>query len=603
MSNPTPEEIEAVIRKAIQEGAPLYNDGNIQGCIDIYLKAANEISEFSSKLLAAVDQAEKTKDSQEVVWILLQCFDSILASNKVDETESLADLLKRTIRNGAPLYNQGDKQGCFELYMETATFACEQEQLMGSAVGQLLQQATNDAKSLAESGDYCEAAWVLRRCFDDILKQSKRGYSVPTSRPSDAMSEGMSFRGTAPSPEEGSSKSGDDDGGYWQDEKAGNSTDYEIGSSLADVAYILKATIRPATHKSFTGKTYDETFQGSDAVEAMTGLGLAKNRKTAAKKATMLMSGGFIIPVSHKAETIFHDGTHLYRFSTAEQLQGSLNELRTEAIIQHPEGSLKAQLIIALETTMELIANENRQQQDGKDSVHLQRRRLSVMSPDQTEGYSLAEFAIQAERVVEVKDRSYRLKTYEKCFVGNDAVSKLVEEKIAPSREEAIQSMKNLAETGLIHHVLYEHGFEDKHLFYRFTAPGDLRKSIDAIISLPSATTGKELVRLTALQIRYQRFADLDVDSILNSFFGCDGKEGWDLVDLQNWRDNMKRWGFGRREDQVGFLYTGYIDLFLSISKVPLLTDFFIEIHRMTAWSTSCRRWLSMSTQRLGMTI
>ena len=37
----------------------------------------------------------------------------------------------------------------------------------------------------------------------------------------------------------------------------------------------------------------------------------------------------------------------------------------------------------------------------------------------------------------------------------------------------------------------------------------------------------------------------MDITSILNSFFGFDSSEGWDIADLQNWR-----WDFGRREDQ-----------------------------------------------------
>lgn len=54
----------------------------------------------------------------------------------------------------------------------------------------------------------------------------------------------------------------------------------------------------------------------------------------------------------------------------------------------------------------------------------------------------------------------------------------------------------------------------------------------------------------TALLTRYQQYADLDVAEILNSFYGVDNQQDWDTIDLQFWRDSMKRWGFGRRVDQ-----------------------------------------------------
>jgi hypothetical protein len=562
MANKSFEDLAAVLKKAIAEGAPLYNGGDIQGCADLYLKAAKEAVSLlpSKKLEDAITEAENTKDAKEAAWVMRGCFDSLLVASSSSETnENLSDLLKRTINQGAPLYNNGDKQGCYELYMESAKYACEQEQLARSAVGQLLEQATDEAMPLGEAGNFGEAAWVLRHCFDEILaqSQSKSRYSLNNHTGTGDMSDNaMSFRGAVLRSTDDTS----DDGGYWQDEKTENTSDFEIGTSLSDFAFILRATIRPTTHKRFTGKSYADTFQGSEAVEVLTGLGLAKNRKAAVMKCTMLLGGSFLIPVSHETETSFSDGTHLYRFPDRQELQEAHDKLIQKAPLdgQHPDGSLQAQLVIALENTLELpVADQS--EHDGADSgstfsgvstKHLQPRRLSALSPDQARGISLAHFAIKAERVIDIQDRTHHLKKYEKCFVGTEAVSKLVDLNIVASKEMAVKMMKELNEVGLIHHVLYDHGFEDSHLFYRFTSSGDLRRSLDALAILPSAPTGQELVRQQAVQTRYQQFADLDVASILNSFFGCDNEEGWDLVDLQNWRNNMKRWGFGRREDQ-----------------------------------------------------
>ena len=82
-----------------------------------------------------------------------------------NETESLADLLTRTVRDGAPIYNAGDPQGCYELYLVAAQQACVAPALVQSAVGQLLEQATVEAQDTANvGGDYKEAAWVSSTC-------------------------------------------------------------------------------------------------------------------------------------------------------------------------------------------------------------------------------------------------------------------------------------------------------------------------------------------------------------------------------------------------------------------------------------------------------
>jgi hypothetical protein len=164
-------QLSSVLRKAIEEGAPLYNKNDIQGCYNVYARAAKAAaamapasSEEAEKLKTATFEAAKAKDANESAWIMRRCFDAILAQAKPEAkaggTESLSDLLKRTIRQGAPMYDKGDQKGCYELYMEAAKYACEQEQLARSAVGQLLEQATDEAMPLGDAGDFDEAAWV-----------------------------------------------------------------------------------------------------------------------------------------------------------------------------------------------------------------------------------------------------------------------------------------------------------------------------------------------------------------------------------------------------------------------------------------------------------
>ena len=66
-----------------------------------------------------------------------------------------------------------------------------------------------------------------------------------------------------------------------------------------------------------------------------------------------------------------------------------------------------------------------------------------------------------------VRDRRFRFKRYEACFVGSEVVSLLVERSLAETREEATQLLQYGLEANLYHHVVDEHEFEDAYLFYR----------------------------------------------------------------------------------------------------------------------------------------
>jgi len=433
------------------------------------------------------------------------------------------------------MYNEGKKKECFELYLETAKFACQQESLNKTAVGQLLQQAIDEATEVQQQEEWAEGAWVLRHCFDEILdgdgSAQRRATVLVRTQSSDDSSVGTD---------------------YWQDAAVHNTTDLEKGQCLADTAYILRASITPKLHTRFT-KTYEDCFQASEAVEVLTSLGLAGNRKMAAEKCNLMLVGALLVSVSHKDEAAFKDGTRLYRFSDREEIQTKYDEL----VASEPaEGSDNALILNALQATLELPsiadteASDEPQTFSGVSTSHLRPRRHSMLSGEHTAGEELAALAAAYEKTVEIKDRKYNFKTYEKCFVGSDAVTALVSNKMVDNREEAMAKLEQLLQAGLIHHVTRDHLFEDKNLFYRFTSVGDIKKSIDTIAVLPTTPTGHDLVRYAALVQRYKQFAGLNVTSIMNAFFGCEHESGWDLVDLENWRHNMKRWGFGRREDQ-----------------------------------------------------
>lgn len=68
---------------------------------------------------------------------------------------------------------------------------------------------------------------------------------------------------------------------------------------------------------------------------------------------------------------------------------------------------------------------------------------------------------------VEVRDRSYRGKSYRACFAGSEAVDWLCRRyRLGIGEAEGIG--RNLIDLGVFHHVVDEHGFIDGNFFYRF---------------------------------------------------------------------------------------------------------------------------------------
>ena len=97
----------------------------------------------------------------------------------------------------------------------------------------------------------------------------------------------------------------------------------------------------------------------------------------------------------------------------------------------------------------------------------------SVVREDRgPEGWTVAEVEEAAIRMggpegVTVQDRRYILRVFPKCFLGNEAVSWLVEN-TRLTRAEALSLGQRMLELGFLRHVLDEHGFQDGHYFYTF---------------------------------------------------------------------------------------------------------------------------------------
>lgn len=85
----------------------------------------------------------------------------------------------------------------------------------------------------------------------------------------------------------------------------------------------------------------------------------------------------------------------------------------------------------------------------------------------------LRDLAERMRKNLDIRDRTYRLKTYEDCFVGEEACRWMIEHEIAADVEQAETIGNLLLESGVFHHVVRDHEFKCDYLFYRFSNDED----------------------------------------------------------------------------------------------------------------------------------
>ena len=92
---------------------------------------------------------------------------------------------------------------------------------------------------------------------------------------------------------------------------------------------------------------------------------------------------------------------------------------------------------------------------------------------------NLAEIARLVQSNVEIRDRTYKFKTYRDCFVGSEAVDFLVENGLAADRGEAVQiGQCVLSDVGAFRHVTGEHTFMDEYMFYHVIEPQEVFRRV-----------------------------------------------------------------------------------------------------------------------------
>lgn len=102
-------------------------------------------------------------------------------------------------------------------------------------------------------------------------------------------------------------------------------------------------------------------------------------------------------------------------------------------------------------------------------SVNPSKTPASYSSKDSSSTLKLQDLVarMRGKNGLKIKTRRYKIKLYQRCFLGNEAIDWLVEN-FNFTRPKAIRLGQKLIDKKIIHHVTDDHNFKDEPLFYRF---------------------------------------------------------------------------------------------------------------------------------------
>lgn len=85
----------------------------------------------------------------------------------------------------------------------------------------------------------------------------------------------------------------------------------------------------------------------------------------------------------------------------------------------------------------------------------------------QRRGLKIREMMLRGKNKL-IRNREYRLRVYQNCFLGHEMVDLLIEKGEVRTRDAAKQLGRRLMQAGIIHHVMNEQDFRDEVRLYRF---------------------------------------------------------------------------------------------------------------------------------------
>jgi len=225
----------------------------------------------------------------------------------------------------------------------------------------------------------------------------------------------------------------------------------EAGTELADKADAFRtyADVRSRKHRL---QLYKNVFVGSEAVDSLIYAGVISSRAEAVELGQTLMKEIRLF-TSVRGAVNFADDKSFYRFNDRHLKRQSVDS---------PNGEAKQQV-------------------------------------DQPMMDELRTVAESFQKTVESRDRKFRFRTYQNCFVGAEAVDQMIASGLAESRIEAVQLGRALSrELDLFTNVSDDGPFCDGFAFYRFC---DMDLSQNSVMSDSTRLMNASSRRRTAMSI------------------------------------------------------------------------------------------------------
>ena len=161
-----------------------------------------------------------------------------------------------------------------------------------------------------------------------------------------------------------------------------------------------------------------------------------------------------------------------------EELEIAIKECREE-YLDHPERSQIPTLLVKGKTSVGIWMKSDRHQQSSATLTSEPQAAApnAGESPANANRISVRQLALEmrSPQGIEIKTRRHKIKLYQRCFVGSEAVD-WISKKAKISRLDAVKLGQKMIDKGIFCHVADEHPFKDENLFYRFS--DDAGKSI-----------------------------------------------------------------------------------------------------------------------------
>ncbi len=201
---------------AIESGAPVYNQGSVEGCFHIYAAAALEIGRAfptckgpPKALAQGMARADGVASFDDKAWAMRDAFDGVLdvierAQVAPPPVAKSAALPAPPVRNvphhppstlshcgdaqqkriqatlegavdaGAPLYNKGNFEACYRIYAGAALELGRPGSAGCAGVKSALGVGLRNAQAVES---YVDKAWKMRDAFDGVLELLSRAQS------------------------------------------------------------------------------------------------------------------------------------------------------------------------------------------------------------------------------------------------------------------------------------------------------------------------------------------------------------------------------------------------------------------------------------------